>query len=84
MHRSFGNFFSNVLTVEGLASGFGYTVHQKLMQMAPLSDRLRELQKRRTGMRLLTVLVCMTSQMLQDHSDCKSTDLARVCCWSRG
>ena len=64
MHRSFGNFFSNVLTVEGLASGFGYTVHQKLMQMAPLSDRLRELQKCRTGMRLLTVLVCMTSQML--------------------
>ena len=29
--------FSNVLTVAGLASGFGYTVHQKLMQMAPLS-----------------------------------------------
>ena len=48
------------------------------MQMAPLSVRLRELQKCRTGMRLLTVLVCMTCQMLQDQSNCKSTDLARV------
>ena len=60
MHRSFGNIFSNDLTDEGLASGFEYTVHQKFMQMAPLSDRLRELQRCRTGMRLLTALVCMT------------------------
>ena len=39
MHRSFGNIFSNDLTDEGLASGVEYTVHQKFMQMAPLSDR---------------------------------------------
>ena len=44
MHRSFGDIFSNDLTDEGLAPGFEYTVHQKFMQMALLSDRLRELQ----------------------------------------
>ena len=38
----------------------------------------------RTGMRSLTALVCMTLQMLQDHCDCESTDLARVCRWTRG
>ena len=58
MHRSFGgsvddifsNIFSNDLTDEGLAFGFKYTVHQKFMQMAPPSDRLRESQRCRTGM----------------------------------
>ena len=83
MHLSFGHFYY-VLTGDGLASGFGYKDHQRLIQMTPLSDQLGELRKCRTGMRFLTMLVCMTSQMLQDHSDCKSTDLARVCCWTRG
>ena len=76
MHRSFHDIFSTDLTDEGLASGFEYIVHQKFMQMAPLSDRM--------GMRSLTALVSMTLQMLQDHSDCESTDLARVCRWIRG
>ena len=84
MHRSFDDIFSNDLTDEGLASSFEYTVHQKFMQMAPLSDRLRELQRCRTGMRSLTAFVSMTLQMLQDQSDCESTDLARVCRWTRG
>ena len=38
MHRSFGDFFSNDLTDEGLAPGFEHTFHQKFMQMALLSD----------------------------------------------
>ena len=84
MQRSFNDTFSTDLTDEGLASGFEHTVHQKFMQMAPLSDRLRELQRCRTGMRSLTALVSMTLQMLQDQSDCESTDLARVCRWIRG
>ena len=79
----FWRVFSDVLTVEGLASGFECTVHQKFMQMAPPSDRLRELQRCRTGMRSLTALVCRTLQMLQDQSDRESTDLARVCRWTR-
>ena len=75
------SFYDIDLMDEGLASGFEYTVHQRFMQMAPLSDRLRDLQRCRTGMRSLTALVSMTLQMLQDQSDYESTDLARVSRW---